>query len=133
MSATTTTTTAAYQSVFPIGDTDPQNLPVADVDEAARFYVDSMGFTVQSRADSPEKAVTLQRDGITLRLCENGGDPEQASCYIGVSDVETAFRELQEKGAEVSEVRPQDHDGKNYRVFFVRAPDGLCFCLGQPA
>ena len=124
---------SVFKSVHPIGDTDPLNLPVPDVDEAVRYYETSMGFTVKSRSDDPCRAAVLSRDAIELRLAENGGDPEQASCYISVSDVDLALGELKDKGLDLSAIRTDNHNNQNYRVFFVRAPDGLCYCLGQPA
>src|SRR2546421_586929 len=124
---------SVFKSVHPIGDTDPLNLPVANVDEAVRYYEKYMGFTVKSRSDTPCRAAVLSRDGIEIRLAENGGDPEQASCYISVSDVDRMFEELRDRGLDLSAIRTDNHNNQNYRVFFVRAPDGLCYCLGQPA
>lgn len=122
---------ALYNSVHPIGDTDPKNLPVPDLESALPFYERALGFTVRSRAASPHPSAVIARDGMEMVLAENGGDPEQASCYIAVSDVDLAYRELWDRGVNPSDLRLDDHGGKKYRVFFVRAPDGLCFCLGQ--
>jgi catechol 2,3-dioxygenase-like lactoylglutathione lyase family enzyme len=124
---------SVFKSVHPIGDTDPLNLPVADVDQAAGYYEKYLGFTVKSRSDAPHRAAVLSRDGIEIRLAENGGDPAQASCYISVSDVDLAFQELKGRGLDLSPIRTDNHNNQSYRVFFVRAPDGLCYCLGQPA
>jgi predicted enzyme related to lactoylglutathione lyase len=122
---------AIYKGVFPIGDTNPQDLPVPDLEQALPFYEAAMGFAVKSRSASPCKAAVVGRDDVEMRLAENGGDPEQASCYMSVSDVDAAFQELWERGANPSQIRKDEHGGKSYRVFFVRAPDGLCYCLGQ--
>lgn len=119
-----------YKAIFPIGDTNPNDMPVRDLEQALPFYEAAMGFTVSSRGGSPRSAV-LTRDQVELRLAENGGEPEQASCYMSVSDVDAAFQELWERGANPSQIRTDEHGGKTYRVFFVRAPDGLCYCLGQ--
>jgi lactoylglutathione lyase len=122
---------SVYQSVHPIGETNPNDLPVGDLETAVPFYVEKLGFTVESRSAEPHKAAVIARDGVRMRLAENGGDPGQASCYIGVSDVDQARAELGGKGLDMSEIRVDQHGGKTYRVFFVRAPDGLCYCLGQ--
>jgi lactoylglutathione lyase len=122
---------STYNSVFPIGDTDPQNLPVGDLETSVAYYREGLGFAVKSRSASPHKSAVLLRDAIEIGLAENGGDPEQASCYIGVSDVDLARQELSEKGLEPSAIRIDEHNGKTYRVFFLRAPDGLCYCFGQ--
>ncbi|MBV9849789.1 MAG: hypothetical protein JO250_08975 [Armatimonadetes bacterium] len=121
---------ARFQSVWPIGDTDPRDLPVADVHRAIAYYQDKIGFRVAALEGG---AATLTRDKVTLRLAQNGGDPEQASCYIGVSAVDALHRELRDRGAGVAEtVSDMTHDGTTYRVIWLRDPDGLCYCLGQP-
>jgi lactoylglutathione lyase len=120
-----------FEAIFPIGDTDPQALPVRELDAAVRFYQDHMGFIVQERAASPVPSALLRRDDVTMRLAENGGDPEQASCFIRVDDVDAAIAEMQGQGLDVSPPRTDRMDNGGYRVFFVRAPDGLCYCLGR--
>ena len=120
-----------YKSVYPIGDSDPGNLPVADAAQAAAYYQDNLGFTIVARSQSPVPSVTLRRDGVELTLAENGGDPTQASVYIETTDVDAARAELDGKGLDISPVRDDTHADNHYRVFFVRAPDGLCYCLGQ--
>src|SRR6266536_3798040 len=121
-----------YEAVFPIGDTDPRSLPVADLERAIDYYQKRLGFALRSRTTSPCRAALLVRDGVVIGLAENGKDPEQASCYMDVSDVALAFEELQDQGLEVSEIQTQEYSGTTYRVFFLRDPDGLCFCIGQP-
>jgi len=122
-----------FKAVYPIGDTDPNQLPVRDLAEAVSYYQQVLGFQVKSRQDGPHPAATLARDGIEIGLTMNGGDPEQASCYIAVNDINLAFQELQAKELDLSEIRLDEHEGERYRVFFLRAPDGLCYCLGQRA
>jgi hypothetical protein len=122
---------ATYNAVSPIGETDPKNLPVPDLESALPFYEQALGFTVRSRSRSPYPSAVIVRDGVEMLLAENGGDPEQASCYISVSDVDLAYRELWDRGVNPTDIRTDNHAGKKYRVFFVRAPDGLCYCLGQ--
>jgi catechol 2,3-dioxygenase-like lactoylglutathione lyase family enzyme len=119
-----------YQGVYPIGDTDPNNLPVHDLDAVLAYYVD-LGFTVETRTAQPHPSARLRRDQVIIGLAQNGGDPEQASCYMEVSDVEAAHAELLNRDLGPTEIRTDQHDGATYRVFFVRDPDGLCYCLGQ--
>jgi lactoylglutathione lyase len=121
-----------YTSVSPIGDTQPMAMPVADVDVATRWYETHMGFSVKSRGDDPAPCVALARDEIEIGLAANGGDPEQASCYLGVSDVKAAMVDLEAKGVEVGNHRVDEHGGAKYEVFFVRDDDGICYCIGQP-
>lgn len=124
-------TDARLNAVHPIGDSDPQNMPVLDATRAATFYADHLGFAVASSEVGPPAAAVLARDGVTLRLVENGADPEQASCYIDVTNLDALHREYQAQGVHVSEgITEMDHEGKRYRVFWLKDEDGLCYCLG---
>ena len=92
-----------------------------------------MGFRVVSREDTPHKSAVLGRDGIRIGLAENGGDPNQEGCFFEVDNVEAAFEELKSNGLGKEEAgfRIDQHGATAYRVFFVVAPDGLCYCLGE--
>jgi hypothetical protein len=104
---------------------------VQDLDYSLPYYELSLGFTIRSCQETPYKEALLQRDQITMGLAENGGNPEEYSCYLSVSAVDVLFQELQNKQLDVSPIRLDIHEGQTYRVFFLRAPDGLCFCFGQ--
>ena len=106
-----------FSGVFPIGDTDTKALPVKDLGPAIGYYTQVLGFSLVSK---DEKTAVLQRDEATLGLAVNGRDPEQASCYFAVGDVEALRRELEAKGIEPSPVRLDAHDGKQYKVFFAK-------------
>ena len=113
---------------------DNMNLPVENVEQAIPFYESMMGFQLVSRGDSPHKSAILARDGIQIRLAENGGDASQDGCFFKVNDVETAFAEFKANGLDkdsASAFSIQDHGDTRYKVFFVVAPDGLCYCMGQ--
>lgn len=86
-----------FLSIAPIGGSDPRAMPVPDAARAAEFYEANLGFTRTSQTDGPPRTIFLQRDAVEIGLREDGGDPGQASCYIGVSDVEVAHQELAEK------------------------------------
>jgi len=113
--------------------TDEMNLPVEDLEAAIPFYETIMGFQVVSRSDSPSKTAVLARDGIQIGLAENGGDPTQEGCFFEVDNAEAAFAELKSNGLEKEEAgfRIDQHGETSYKVFFVIAPDGLCYCLGE--
>src|SRR5687768_2280349 len=121
---------AVYKSAFPYAD-DQMNLPVADVDAAIPSYETVMGFRVVSRNDSAPKSVSLARDDIQIGLAENGGDPSQEGCFFEVDNVEAAFAELKANGFEKADAdfRIDRYGEKSFKVFFVVAPDGLCYCL----
>ena len=111
---------------------DALNLPVADVDGAIPFYEQTFGFGVVSRSDGPFKSAILARDQIQIGLAENGGDPTQEGCYFEVDNVEAAYAELKDRGANVSELKVQKTGTSLSKGFFVIAPDGLCYLIGQP-
>jgi len=112
---------------------DAMNLPVADLEAAIPFYESIMGFRVVSRNVSPCKSVNLSRDGIQIGLAENGGDPSQEGCFFEVDNAEAAFAELKSNGFRKEEAgfRFDRYGDTTYKVFFVVAPDGLCYCLGE--
>lgn len=123
---------SVFKGVWPYQG-DAMNLPVENVDEAIPFYETVMGFHVASRAEAPHRTVVLTRDLIQIGLAENGGDPSQNGCFFEVDDIETAFDELKTNGLEKenADFRIDRHGPKTFKVFFVIAPDGLCYCLGE--
>ena len=123
---------AVFKSAWPYAD-DAMNLPVENVESAIPFYETVMGFRLVSRSDSPCKAAVLARDDIQIGLAENGGDPSQEGCFFEVDNAEAAFDELKSNGFEKEDpgYRIDQHGEKSFKVFFVVAPDGLCYCLGE--
>lgn len=112
---------------------DAMNLPVNDLESALPFYQTVMGFHLISRDDVPHKSAILERDHIQIGLAENGGDPTQEGCFFSVDDVEAAFAEFQSNGLqkELSALDVQKYGDTFWKVFFVVAPDGLCYCIGE--
>lgn len=107
-------------------------LPVADVDVSAAYYVGKMGFEAIARGDEPVRGVVLERDGIRMAINENGGEPEQDGCAFRTDDVEMLHAEFAANGLEkLGDLKEEIHDDGEYKVFFVVAPDGLCFWFGQ--
>ena len=123
---------AVFKTAYPYA-ADRMNLPVENVEAAIPFYETVMGFRVVSRNDSPHKSACLARDDIQIGLAENGGDPTQEGCFFEVDNAEAAFAELKSNGLEKEEAgfRIDQHGDTSYKVFFVVAPDGLCYCLGE--
>jgi predicted enzyme related to lactoylglutathione lyase len=123
---------AVFKSTWPYQG-DEMNLPVESVDQAVPFYETVMAFQVISRNESPQKSAVLSRDQIKIGLVENGGDPTQDGCFFEVDDVEKAFAELKANGfsKDDAEFRIDQYGDKRFKVFFVVAPDGLCYCLGE--
>jgi len=123
---------AVFKTAWPYVD-DALNLPVENLDAAIPFYEKIMGFNLVSRSDSPHKSAVLGRDEIQIGLAENGGDPSQEGCFFEVDNAEAAFAELKSNGFEKEEAgfRIDQHGETRFKVFFVIAPDGLCYCLGE--
>src|SRR2546423_15688837 len=121
-----------FRTAWPYKD-DVMNLPVANVDAAVPFYETVMGFTIVSRTATPHKSAVLARDDIRIGLAENGGDSSQEGCFFRVDNVEAAFAELQANGLNKADPKFEvtKHGDTEYRQFFVVAPDGLCYCLGE--
>ena len=112
---------------------DAMNLPVENLEAAIPFYETVMGFRVVSRKAAPSKSAVLARDDIQIGLAENGGDPTQEGCFFEVDNADAAFAELKSNGLgrEEAAFSIEQHGDTSYRVFFVVAPDGLCYCLGE--
>ena len=112
---------------------DKMNLPVRDLASALPFYETVLGFRVVSRAEMPQRSAVLGRDQIELRLVENGGDPSQDGCAFHVKELDALFNEFRENGLqkELSDFDVEEHGGARWRVFYVVAPDGLCYWFGE--
>lgn len=124
---------AIFKTAWPYQQ-DAMNLPVTNVETALSFYETVMGFQLVARYDAPHKSAVLGRDEIQIGLAENGGDSSQDGCFLEVDNVETAFAELKANGIAkeaVGNFRLDQHGDTKWKVFFVVAPDGLCYCLGE--
>jgi lactoylglutathione lyase len=112
---------------------DNMNLPVKNLAMALPFYENVLGFKVVSRSEAPHKAAVLGRDQIQIRLAENGGDPSQDGCAFHVKDVELLLAEFTANGLqkEISDFSNEEHGGSIWKVFYVVAPDGLCYWFGE--
>ena len=85
-----------------------------------------------SRSESPHKAAVLERDQIQIRLAENGGDPSQDGCAFHVKGVESLLEEFNANGLQKeSDFSTEEHGDSTWKVFYVVAPDGLCYWFGE--
>jgi len=136
---------AVFKTAYPYLE-DALNLPVENLEAALPFYETIMGFQVLSRKETPCKSAVLGRDGIQIGLAENGGDPSQEGGFFEVDNAEAAFDELKSNGLtkhpswlerkspgerEEAGFSIDQHSAPSFKVFFVVAPDGLCYCLGE--
>jgi catechol 2,3-dioxygenase-like lactoylglutathione lyase family enzyme len=112
---------------------DHMNLPVRDLAAALPFHETVLGFRVLSRSDTPHNSAVLARDQVEIGLAESGGDSTQDGCAFHVKDVESLFAEFKANGLqkELSEFAIEEHAGVAWKVFYVVAPDGLCYWFGE--
>jgi catechol 2,3-dioxygenase-like lactoylglutathione lyase family enzyme len=120
-----------FRKVSPYQD-DILALPVADLDVASRWYCDHFGMAEVERFEHPVPTVVLERDGTRIEFAINGGDPAEEGAAVLVSNIRGLRDELERKGARVGDWRVDDHDGIQHQVFFVVAPDGLCYYFHEP-
>ena len=123
---------AVFLAAFPYAD-DVLNLPVANVESAIPYYQTVFGMELESREEAPVVRAVLFRDSAKIGFAENGGDPSQEGAVVRVDSAETAWNELKTNGLdqEAPNFRVDTRNGKQYKVFFVIAPDGLCYCFSE--
>jgi catechol 2,3-dioxygenase-like lactoylglutathione lyase family enzyme len=120
-----------FKAAFPY-QKDVLALPVVDLDAAARWYSKAFGLKEIERRTDPHPTVILERDGVRIGFSINGGDASQDGAAILVSDIHQAKAELETNGIQVGNWRVDERNGKRLQVFFVVAPDGLCYYFHQP-
>jgi lactoylglutathione lyase len=119
-----------FKATGPIGDTDTNALPVKELGPAVGYYTQCLGFSLVSKDATTAK---LKRDDVEIGLAVNGRDPEQASCWFSVGDVDALRREYDAKGIEPGNIKAENHGGEPLRLFFAKEPYGVCFCFTQSA
>ncbi len=120
-----------FSQAFPYQD-DVLALPVTDVEAASRWYAQHFGMTEVERLSEPVPKVILERDGVKIGFAINGGDAAQDGAAVLVSGIAGIRTDLQARGVDVGEVRVDERDGQKFQVFFVVAPDGLCYYFHEP-
>ena len=120
-----------FESASPYQN-DVLALPVVDIDAASNWYSRHFGMTEVERLESPVPAVILERDGTRLGFAINGGDASQDGAAIRVGNIQQVRDELESNGISISNWRIDERDGQRLQVFFVVAPDGLCYYFHEP-
>ena len=123
--------TASFQSASPY-QKDILALPVKDIAAAADWYGHHFGMKEVERTESPIPTVILERNGVRIGFAVNGGDATQDGAAIRVNDIEKMRSEMESTGIEIGNPRVDERDGKRFKVFFVVAPDGLCYYFHEP-
>lgn len=120
-----------FKEAFPFQD-DVLALPVTDLDTASQWYAQAFGMTEVERRNDPHPTVILERDGAKIGFSLTGGDATQDGAAILVSNIHAVKEELEAKGVKIGNWRIDERDGQKLQVFFVVAPDGLCYYFHEP-
>lgn len=120
-----------FEAAFPF-DKDVLALPVTDLDKTSQWYANAFGLVEVERRDDPVPTVIMERDGVRIGFAINGGDATQDGAAVKVTDAVEARKEIEANGVETGNWRIDERDGEKLQVFFVVAPDGLCFYFHQP-
>ena len=120
-----------FEAAFPYGD-DILALPVEDLNQAAAWYSESFGFLEVERRDTPHPTIIMEREGVQIGFAINGLDPENEGAAILVTDIHQVKQEMESRGVSIANWRIDEREGRKFQVFFVAAPDGLCFYFHQP-
>lgn len=120
-----------FKAAFPF-QKDVLALPVTDLDAASAWYSKHFGMSEVARHLQPVPSVVLERDGVQIGFSMNGGDAAQDGAAIRVSNIQGIKEELESKGAKTGNWRIDERDGQKLQVFFVVAPDGLCYYFHEP-
>ena len=120
-----------FKAAYPYQQ-DVLALPVSDINTASEWYSEHFDMVEVERKETPVPTVLLERDGVQVGFAVNGGDPTQEGAAILVDHIEEIRRMLEAKGVQVGDWQIDERDGKKLRVFFVVAPDGLCYYVYEP-
>lgn len=118
--------TPSFIQAFPY-QKDVLALPVQDIDAAADWYCKHFGMEEVERRSTPVRTVILERDGTRIGFAVNGGDPFRDGAAVLVSGIEAFRDEFSSRGVKIGNWRVDERDGERFQVFFVVAPDGLCY------
>ena len=101
-------------------------LHVANVEATAAFYRDVLGFTCDF---GDEAYAVVWRDNSAIHFVRGDGSPTGVHLFQWVKDVDAYFREIVERGAEVTAEPTNQPYG--LREFGVRDINGVEIVFGQ--
>ena len=107
-------------------------LPVTDLDAAAAWYSQHFGMTEVERTDRPVPTVILERDGTRIGFAITGDDASQEGAAILVTNIGAMKQEIESNGEKTVNWRVDEQEGRKLQVFFVVAPEGLCYYFHEP-
>ena len=120
-----------FKSAFPY-QKSVMDLPVTDLDKASDWYCKHFGMTEFERREHPLPTLILERDGTRIGFSINGGDASQDGAAILVSNIHALKDAFESAGVKIANWRVDTRDGQKLQVFFVVAPDGLCYYFYEP-
>ena len=121
----------SFKAAYPYQQ-DVLALPVSDISVASDWYSKHFDMVEVERKKKPIPTVILERDDVQIGFAVNGGDPTQEGAAILVDRIKEIRRTLEAKGVQVGNWQIDERDGQKLRVFFVVAPDGLCYYVHEP-
>lgn len=120
-----------FVAAYPYQD-DVLALPVTDLDSTVAWYSKHFNLEEVERRTEPVPTVIMVRDGVQIGFAINGGDPEQDGAAILVAGITQIRDEIEKKGVRIGNWRVDERDDEKLQVFFVVAPDGLCYYFHEP-
>ena len=123
--------TQEFKAAFPFQQ-DVLGLPVTDLDAASEWYSRHFGMIEVERREDPVPTVILERNDTRIGFSVNGGDASQDGAAILIRNIQGMKEELKSRGVEIGNWRIDERDGQKLQVFFVVAPDGLCYYFHEP-
>ena len=120
-----------FEAAYPFLE-DVTTLPVKNLDESVAWYSNAFGLSEVERTSEPVPQVIMERDGARIGFAITGADPTQDGAAILVREIKQVHDELVSKGVEIANWRVDERDGEKLQVFFVVAPDGLCYYFHEP-
>ena len=107
--------------------------PVDDVNEAAEYYRDKLGFTIKFEWEDPPSYAVLKRgDSVSVHFTKRNDDftPSKShpAIYIFVYDVDAVYEELKSKGVPIT--NPIGDRDYGMRDFDIEDPNGYVLAFG---
>lgn len=108
---------------------DHINLVVPNLEEAEKFYVGVLGFTISGDFMTPNNVryLFVTKDGVTYEMMENKDLKVAKVGHIAIrsTDIEADYKELEAKGAKMQgPIGQADFIFNGVRFFFIEAPNG---------
>lgn len=101
-------------------------LPVSNLQQSARFYLDTLGFQLDWGNPQQDPICSVSRDGCAIMLMQRDGPAEPVWVWIGLED-DSLFEEYRSRGVRVLQ-EPENHPWA-WEMKFAD-PDGNVLWLG---